>query len=287
MPRTHQINGHVVGVQSDGWLRIEAVPIGTRSGATIADAIVGPDGRFSLVVAEERLPVERTSGRRGVYFRVLREGELLVDTRTHIHWFVGDKRHVHIHGHHHHRVAAGGSAGSGGAPAAARPVIAGTVLHANGGPVPAVSVRAFDKTLRHEVQIGTATTAANGTYAIDYDATTLAHRAGHPPDLVVRVVRSDGTLWGESPVLFRAPSPATIDVVVDGANYVGFSEFERVSQAIEPELDGVPPKNLSAADVSFLAKDCALPAPAVQAFADSARLADVLGVPQGEHHQEG
>ena len=69
--------------------------------------------------------------------------------------------------------------------------------------------------------------------------------------------------------------------MVDGPSYVGSSDLEAVSQAIAPALDGVLAKDLTATDVAFLAQDRALPANAVQAFADSARLADALCVAQG------
>jgi hypothetical protein len=279
MARVHRINGHVVGAQSDGWLRVEARSLASPSRAATADAIVGPDGSFSLVVAEARLRPDPATGRRAVYFRVLRDTDVLADTRDHVHWFVGDEHPVHIHCHprlHHPSSTSGASSSAAPAPL----VITGTVLEANGGPVAAALVSAFDKTLRHEVQIGTTRTGADGTYTIDYDPSRLAHRAGHPPDLLVRAYRPDGSHWGESSVRFRASSPAAIDVVVDGTIYIGFSELERVAQAMAPELDGVAAKDLTAADVAFLAQDCALPVPAVQAFADSARLSSALGVPQ-------
>ena len=158
------------------------------------------------------------------------------------------------------------------------PSVSGVVLQAAGGPMAGVTVRAFDEMLRHEVQLGQATTDAQGNYLILYAVSQLAHKGGRPADLLVRAYDAQMKVVGQSPILFRAPEEAQINVVVGGTTFLGFSEFEQVQQALTPELDGASAAALSADDITFLTSDTALDPERVQDYADASRLAPALGV---------
>jgi hypothetical protein len=158
------------------------------------------------------------------------------------------------------------------------PSVSGVVLQSAGGPMAGVTVRAFDEMLRHEVQLGQATTDAQGHYLILYAVAQLAHKGGRPADLLVRAYDAQKNVIGQSPILFRAPAQAQINVVVGGAIFLGFSEYEQVQQALTPELDGASAAALSADDITFLTKDTALDPVRVQDYADASRIAPALGV---------
>jgi hypothetical protein len=225
---------------------------------------VDQSGRFTLSLRDGR-------GRRGeaLFFRVLQDNTVLLSTRGTVEWRPDEPpRDLLLH-------LPSTSSSAGGTPVG--DVVTGTVLQANAGPLAGVTVRAFDKMLRHEAQLGETTTDASGSYRIPYTANKLAHKDGGPPDLVVRVYDATGKELGESAVVFRAPLQAQINVVVGGATFVGFSQYEQVGQAVTAELDGATLASLTSSDIAFLAGDTAIPEAQVQAYADANRLAPSLG----------
>lgn len=135
------------------------------------------------------------------------------------------------------------------APVPAYTVI-GRVLRANGPPVTGAQVQAFHQNLRNEILLGRQLTDAKGFYTIRYD----------PPqgvsaiDLVVRVnsLETDQAI-ARSALICPASRLQVVDVIVGGETYRGFSEFERLTRAVQPHLDGALLVTLTVRDIELLA----------------------------------
>lgn len=134
-------------------------------------------------------------------------------------------------------------------PAPAYTVI-GRVLRVNGPPVTGAEVQAFHQNLRNEILLGRQRTDDKGFYTIRYD----------PPqgvsaiDLVVRVnsLETDQEI-ARSALICPASRLQVVDVIVGGETYRGFSEFERLTRAVQPHLDGALLVTLTVRDIELLA----------------------------------
>ena len=247
-----------------GTVRVEAW---RRSGATstlMSSCAADAQGRFDITVSAN------LGASDVVFFRVVVDGVVALSSEGMVELHSSDPyREITL-------VVPSAMSGVGSPPGG--PSVSGVVLQSSGGPMPGVTVRAFDEMLRHEAQLGQATTDAQGHYLILYAMSQLAHKGGRPADLLVRAYDAQKTVIAQSAILFRAPEEAQINVVVGGTTFLGFSEFEQVQQALTPELDGASAAALSPDDITFLTNDTALDPERVQDYADASRLAPALGV---------
>ena len=131
--------------------------------------------------------------------------------------------------------------------------VIGHILLSDTSPLPAISVRAFDKNLRAETLLGETKSDTSGAYTITYTAQQLGRPGKQAADLVVRVFDGQGKPLAASDVLFDAPAEATIDVVISADQYPIPSEYEKLLQAITPAAHGVNPADLTSDEVAFLA----------------------------------
>lgn len=117
--------------------------------------------------------------------------------------------------------------------------VTGWVRVATGTSLSGVLVRAFDKDLRREEQLGSETlTDAVGHYEILYIPANFSRAEQDQADLVVRAYDESGNVIAESAVLFNAGSAETVNLVVGGQTYLGLSEYERLVNALGPLLKG-------------------------------------------------
>lgn len=126
-------------------------------------------------------------------------------------------------------------------------VVQGVVRLESGDPLKGVSVFAVDKDVRGEEPLGEPTTTnQDGAYEIGYTAQQFSRAEKDSADIIVRVFQEGAnpvliakTLLVESPILFNAPTSATIDLVVSLTTSGIPSEFEQLVRAIEPLLVNV------------------------------------------------
>ena len=131
-------------------------------------------------------------------------------------------------------------------------IVMGRVLRANGPPVKGAKVEAFHKNLRSEISLGRGVgTDARGFYAIGYNPPPGVNAV----DLVVRVtvVKPDQDIAHFTAFVCDARRLQVVDVIVGGESYRGFSEFERLTSAVQPHLDGASLVALDAEDIELLA----------------------------------
>ncbi|HEY6400326.1 MAG TPA: hypothetical protein VI479_02880, partial [Blastocatellia bacterium] len=128
-------------------------------------------------------------------------------------------------------------------------VVSGRVLRADGPPVSGVEVQALHKNLRSEILLGRKGVDDRGRYSIRYS----------PPDgikhidLVVRAIRPEiDAELATSDLICHAKKMEVVDLVIGGDKYRGYSEYERIAQAVEPYLDGATIGELTGPDVELL-----------------------------------
>src|SRR5262245_59866438 len=97
-------------------------------------------------------------------------------------------------------------------PPPSRFVVHGEVRYADGQPAACLTVRAFDKDLRHEELLGEALTDAEGNYEIGYSPVQFQRAEKGKADLRVAVCNSDGGEQKTSDIHFNAAADATIDL---------------------------------------------------------------------------
>ncbi len=130
--------------------------------------------------------------------------------------------------------------------------VQGQISWSNHRPVANALVRAYDKDLRRETELGKATTDAAGHYEIQYTAAQLGHAGKSGADLIVRVLDREGKVLAASPVIFSAESEATVDLTLEGAAPTDLSEYERLVNDLTPMLQGVRLVDLTEDDIRFL-----------------------------------
>lgn len=133
----------------------------------------------------------------------------------------------------------------------------GTVQSSEGFAVAGKTVRAYDKDLRTEEQLGECTTAADGMYAINYTAAAFTRAEKNRADLFIRVMDEQGVQLQESNIVFNAPAKALIDVVLVKQAYRGLPEFTRYVNELTPVLENqqVEIKGLTEDDIKFLGNE--------------------------------
>ncbi len=171
-------------------------------------------------------------------------------------------------------------------------LVQGRITDSQGRPQPGLKVVAYDQDLRYRQRLGDAPTDADGRYTIRYRREQFEKGEGQQPfapDLVVEVLPDDNLApLATSDRRHHAKPVEVIDLTVP-AREPGPSEFERITAAVMPLLAGqgkeiqddagptrredLPPYELRADDVEFIVAETSLDSAAVQAWAQSARMA--------------
>jgi hypothetical protein len=157
--------------------------------------------------------------------------------------------------------------------------VTGQVRLVDGRPAANLTVRAFDKDLRHEQLLGQTVTDADGHYEFAYSLSQFNRAETKGADVIVRVFGSNGELLAASSVVFNVQPVQTINVVLGGAVVLGPSEYTRIAAAVEPLLDGVTVADLTATDVEFLSGETDWSKEFLGFYAAAARLSQQTKLP--------
>jgi hypothetical protein len=90
--------------------------------------------------------------------------------------------------------------------------VTGQVTNENGEPIPDMSVVAFDKD--HEDTFGRAVTTPDGTYHINYDASSIRNFNKEFMDLLVKVFGPDGSLLATSEIISKPERVEVLNILV-------------------------------------------------------------------------
>ena len=131
--------------------------------------------------------------------------------------------------------------------------VEGRVTDTSGLAVARLTVTAFDRDMRREEALGSATTDADGKYQILYSSAQFTRAEKERADLVVRVISADGkTELAKSDTLFNAPAHAEIHLTVSTDKLHLDSEWERYHRELTPLLENILPQDLTDDDLQFL-----------------------------------
>jgi len=125
-------------------------------------------------------------------------------------------------------------------------VVTGRVLRGDGPPVSSAEAHALHKNLRSEILLGSGRVDALGRYSIRYSPPDGMKQV----DLIVQAIHPEtGAELATSAPIFDAKKTEAVDLVVGGDKYRGYSEYERIAQAVEPYLDGATIGELTVKDI--------------------------------------
>ncbi|MBA4141858.1 MAG: hypothetical protein H0X43_02400 [Nitrosospira sp.] len=140
-------------------------------------------------------------------------------------------------------------------------IVRGTILEANGYPLPGVVVQAFDRDMREEALLGRTLTDAEGFYEITYSNAQFRRPEKGQADLIVRVFDADEKGEGEeitvSDMVFNAPQLQIINLEVESRSCP--SEYERHLADLKPLIEGEPVDALTDEDLRFLSGKTGIP----------------------------
>lgn len=135
-------------------------------------------------------------------------------------------------------------------------LVSGRVIDRQTGEgIAGLRVEAFDKDLRDEEPLGSATTNDQGRYEIPYSADQFSQAEKNSADLFIRVFDAEDRLLRESETIFNAPTEMTMeDLVVDLRREPELSEYETYLAEITPLLpQNIAIHELNEEDFTFLA----------------------------------
>src|SRR5215510_3171459 len=145
---------------------------------------------------------------------------------------------------------------------ASRRTILGNVTDGNGRPLTGLMVRAFDRDLRSEQQLGASVTDAQGHYRIDYLAPSFTGAEKKTADVAMKVFGPGDALVFETDfdhIVFNSSDFETIDIVIAAQIKTDVNEFDFLLREIAELTAGIKTLQLQETDehrdVSFLARE--------------------------------
>jgi Tc toxin complex TcA C-terminal TcB-binding domain/Neuraminidase-like domain/Putative peptidoglycan binding domain len=155
--------------------------------------------------------------------------------------------------------------------------IYGMVRDQYGALLDGVTVQAFDRDLRSEEPLGNTLTKA-GQYEIRYTQAQFRKAEKDTADVVVKILDVTGKELYKTPIYYNVPDEVEINIVLQGAEYKGPSEFEVLTGLFTPLLDNISPLDLQEndpfQDISFLSGETGQSRLIVGTWAACYRLAD-------------
>ena len=132
----------------------------------------------------------------------------------------------------------------------------GLVRDEYGEPLNGMTALAFDRDLRNEQLLGSAS-IKDGKYEIQYHKTQFKKAEKDAADIVVKILNPKKEELHVTPVFFNAPDELEVNINLKGTEYKGPSEWAILTDTFTPLLDGVSILDLREdeqfQDVSFLA----------------------------------
>ena len=119
-----------------------------------------------------------------------------------------------------------------------------------------VIVQVFDRDLRNEQLLGTYF-SKDGKYEVRYNSGQFQKAEKESADIVVKLLNEAGKELYKSSVFYNAPASLEVNINLNNAEYKGVSEWETLTDTLNPLLEGLSPLELredeQLQDVSFLA----------------------------------
>lgn len=200
------------------------------------------NGRCDLVFDESRFKEFIFDSKPDVFFKVYRDGQLLIDTRNTVLCNLTPGNHEQLL-----EIKVDEQLQK-----ERRRVVKGHILTSGGLPVSDLKIQAFDKDLRNEEFLGEAKPQLDGFYKILYGEKQFRRAETQKADVFVKAVGDNGEEVARSNIIFNAADEVTIDLKLKAEQYAVPSEYKRYLSQIRPLLGDVSLSDLTQEDLSFL-----------------------------------
>jgi hypothetical protein len=159
----------------------------------------------------------------------------------------------------------------------------GTVTDVQGVPAPKILVRAFDRDLRTEEQLGEKLTDDAGKYEILYTPDSFKRAEKQYADLSLKAYDPTGKqlLYEQTidEITFNAPPEKRVDIIIRVAIKPLENEFDTILRALPPLIENVPLTTLledaKTRDITFLTKETGIPSQRLQYIVVAHRLQEL------------
>lgn len=227
-----EIRGRAIGV-ADGkglaGLSVEAWGKGIRRRKAIISSVTNSEGRFSLKIGYMELLKIIKSKKAKLYFKLLSDGELLLNTSGSVEWSIGHKAELKI------EIGKNGHKNGNGERDEVPNLVGGQVLREDGQPFPAAPVQAFHAGNRGVLRLGQDTTDTEGRYTIRYSR--LPGVGGI--NLRVTVFNADGKPLSESDVIRKAKRMEIVDLIVPAVGIKTIHVAGKVTSRVSASVGGL------------------------------------------------
>jgi Tc toxin complex TcA C-terminal TcB-binding domain/Neuraminidase-like domain/Salmonella virulence plasmid 28.1kDa A protein len=226
-------------------LRVEAWDKDLICDDLVGSAVTDAQGSFQIEFDESYFRELFSDRRPDLFFKVFHDGRLVHSTEDSVLWNVqGDKTDIVIEGDF-----------ESDQPQSNGRQVKGRVLFADGSAAAGLAVKAFDRDLRSEQELGEGRSDNQGLYQIDYRDARPGHSIA-PVGLIVKAFADDGAVLATSPAMFDPKSVAEIDLTIPVEILSPPPLFEKIGRAIAPLLKDVKVEDLNEdeqhRDISFL-----------------------------------
>lgn len=252
----------VQGLQIEGWDK------DLIFNDLVGSAMTDSEGRFQITFTKSYFEELFSDRQPDLFFKVFNEDELIMSTEDYILWNVaaGDTE-ISIEVDIPATIKLNGAF-----------VVRGKISDAGDNLLVGVVVKAFDKDLRSEEELGKTNTNKDGEYEIYYSAQKFRRAEKVNADLVIKVFAADDSLLAASSVLFNAPLLAEVDLTIPTENWLPPTLFEKIERALIPLLEGLRVEELEEGkqyqDLTFLSGETAFEKNVLARFALVHKLAE-------------
>lgn len=153
--------------------------------------------------------------------------------------------------------------------------VSGRVSFIGGKAAVDVTLRAYDRDLGGDKEIGTVVSDANGYYKILYSSAQLRESGKGAADLIVMAFATDGKLLLASDLQPGAPAILTLDLAI-AQSIAEPSQYEQLRDAIVPRLRDTALQDLTDDNIQYLATVTGQDAKKIERLVYSARCAQEL-----------
>lgn len=133
--------------------------------------------------------------------------------------------------------------------------VRGHVVQPDGAPKAGVNVKAFERHLRKELELGEAKTDKDGTFVIQYTKSRPSRQQKGYANLIVRATNRTGKEIASSPLNCKPGVDEAVTLVVGNGKVQSPSEYEQLIENLNPHLNGkVTLPDMNRDDLDFLVR---------------------------------
>lgn len=247
-------------------LKVEAWDKDLLFNDIVGSAITDDSGEFRIEFSEAHFREWFLDRKPDLFFKVYKGCRLITSTEKTVLWNIKKKsKSVAIEVELTQEEETGGL------------IVRGTIRYSDKRPLAEAVVRAADKELRHEKNLGETATDDQGHYEIHYTHDQFRRAEKRNADLIVRVFdpETGSLLLAESEIIYNAGPVEVMDLIVTRS----FSEYEKYMAELIPVRDNVPVGDLTAEDIQFLHHETGIAAQHIEYLSIAARLGKQTEMP--------